>query len=290
MAERAVAGDMSEEAVVAYGQLREQMPALADALARPQHLRTDADKALIHAGQWELEAPTVEQLIDRVELGLASLGLNPGGPGPSLFAAADGRHWHELYSWDGTRMTRRALAGGVRRRQAATVSVGEADLVAAWAVQWQPLDSTEVGGVAAGDVEDPAGAALREPSDHAGLWGQVRPLEGEGEVAPLAVAAHRLSGSRGLRPVDNVVDRRSLSDHPIGQALQVGEEGHEEVPATVGLCWSIAAEEHLAAALAVEKLKDASTALAGDLGLAVDPPDRPACRAVLGRHLVAVWV
>ncbi|MGH7746299.1 MAG: hypothetical protein ACREQ5_16295, partial [Candidatus Dormibacteria bacterium] len=108
MAERAVAGDTSEEAVVAYGQLRQQMPALADALARPQHLRTDADKALIHAGQWELEAPTVEQLIDRVELGLATLGLNPGGPGPSLFEAADGRHWHELYSWDGTRMTRRA--------------------------------------------------------------------------------------------------------------------------------------------------------------------------------------
>ena len=108
MAERAVAGDTSEEAVAAYGQLRQQMPALADALARPQHLRTDADKALIHAGQWELEAPTVEQLSDRVELGLATLGLNPGGPGPSLFEAVDGRHWHELYDWDGTRMTRRA--------------------------------------------------------------------------------------------------------------------------------------------------------------------------------------
>ena len=108
LAERAVAGDTSEEAVAAYGHLRQQMPALADALARPEHLRTDADKSLIHSGQWELEAPTIEQLIDRVELRLATLGLNPGGPGPSLFESSDGRHWHELYSWDGTRMMRRA--------------------------------------------------------------------------------------------------------------------------------------------------------------------------------------
>lgn len=64
----------------------------------------------------------------------------------------------------------------------------------------------------------------------------------------------------------------------------------EEVAATVGLCWSIPAEEHLTAALAVEKLKDATAAPAGDLGLVVDPPDRPTCRAVLGRHLVAVRV
>ena len=108
LAQRAIEGDTSDEAVGAYAKLREQMPALADALARPAHLRTDADKALIHAGQWELAAPTIEQLIDRVELRLATLGLNPGGPGPSLFQAADGRHWHELYGWDGILMTRRA--------------------------------------------------------------------------------------------------------------------------------------------------------------------------------------
>ena len=108
MAERAIEGDTSEEAIAAYGQLRQQMPALADALARPEHLRTEADKALIHAGQWELEAPTIEQLIDSVELRLATLGINPGGPGPSLFQAEDGRHWHELYSWDGLHMSRRA--------------------------------------------------------------------------------------------------------------------------------------------------------------------------------------
>jgi ATP-dependent helicase YprA (DUF1998 family) len=107
MAERALAVDASDEAIAAYGQLRQQMPALADALARPVHLRSDADKALIHAGEWELKAPTVEQLIDSVELRLATLGLNPGGPGPSLFQSSDGRHWHELYSWDGSRMTRR---------------------------------------------------------------------------------------------------------------------------------------------------------------------------------------
>ncbi|WP_298207539.1 DEAD/DEAH box helicase [Ferrimicrobium sp.] len=107
MAEQAAAGDTSERAVAAYEQLREQVPALAEALVRPQHLRSDADKVLIHDGAWELIAPTVEQLVDQVELRLATLGLNPGGTGPSLSEAADGRRWHELYRWDGTRMMRR---------------------------------------------------------------------------------------------------------------------------------------------------------------------------------------
>ncbi len=108
MAQRAIEGDTSDEAVGAYVKLREQLPALADALARPAHLRIDADKALIHGGKWELAAPTIEQLIDRVELRLATLGLAPGGPGPSLSKTEDGRHWHELYVWDGSLMTRRA--------------------------------------------------------------------------------------------------------------------------------------------------------------------------------------
>ncbi|MGO9335527.1 MAG: hypothetical protein ACLQCU_16030, partial [Acidimicrobiales bacterium] len=107
MAERAVAGDDSDEAVAAFQRLRQQAPALADAIALPPHLRTDTDKVLVATGQWELETPTIEDLIDRVELRLASLGMNPGGPGPSLFQAVDGRHWKELYTWDGTRMFHR---------------------------------------------------------------------------------------------------------------------------------------------------------------------------------------
>ena len=108
-AKQAAEGDASAEAVEAFNELRAQMPALADALARQPHLQTDADRALINVGEWELRAPTIEQLIDRVEVRLATLGLNPGGPGPSLFkeGGANGRHWHELYSWDGNRMSLR---------------------------------------------------------------------------------------------------------------------------------------------------------------------------------------
>ena len=185
---------------------------------------------------------------------------------------------------------RRALAGGVRRRQATTVSVREAHLAAAWAVQRQTLDPLEGGVVGAGDIEGPPGGPLGEPPDHPGLWGHVCSLEGEGEATPGPTGAHGLPDRWGLWPVDDVVDRRALGDHPVGQALQIGEKRHHEVPAAVGLGGSVAAEEHLAAALTVEKLEDASTAAAGDLGLVEDAPDRPACRAVLGRHLIAVGV
>jgi len=107
LARQAVEGDTSDEAVSAFQQLSEQMPDLANALARREHLRSDADKVLIDKGRRELEAPTIEQLIDRVELRLATLGINPGGPGPSLLRTQDGRPWHNLYDWDSGHMTRR---------------------------------------------------------------------------------------------------------------------------------------------------------------------------------------
>lgn len=106
-AQQAVLGDDSEEAVDAFQRLRQQAPSLADALARPQHLRTEADKLLVERGKWEIETPTIEELIDRVELRLATIGLNPGGPGPSLFEMDDHRHWNELYEWNDGIMSRR---------------------------------------------------------------------------------------------------------------------------------------------------------------------------------------
>ncbi len=107
LAQRAIDGDTSEEAREAYDQLRDQMPDLTNALSRPAHLRSNADEGHIRDGQRELRAPTIEQLIDRVELRLVTLGLNPGGPGPSLRRTADERPWHDIYTWDGLRMGRR---------------------------------------------------------------------------------------------------------------------------------------------------------------------------------------
>jgi ATP-dependent helicase YprA (DUF1998 family) len=107
LAQRAALGDTSIDAINAFNELRQQLPALADALTRPQHLRSEADAALILEGRRELEMPTIEVLIDRVELRIASLGLNPGGTGPSLLRTGDGRPWHDLYVWGGHEMTRR---------------------------------------------------------------------------------------------------------------------------------------------------------------------------------------
>lgn len=107
LALRAASGDTSADAIDAFNQLRQQLPALADALTRPQHLQSEGDAALIREGRRELEMPTIEVLVDRVELRIASLGLNPGGTGPSLLRAGGDRPWHDLYVWDGHEMTRR---------------------------------------------------------------------------------------------------------------------------------------------------------------------------------------
>ena len=106
LAQAAAAGDDSPAAVEAYRHLQAVDADLATALATPDHLRSADQRLKISDGAWGLRAPTLEQLVDRVELRLATVGLNPAGPGPSV-ARRDGRAWHDIYNWDGTRMTRR---------------------------------------------------------------------------------------------------------------------------------------------------------------------------------------
>lgn len=94
-------GDTSYEAVEAFRQLASARPDIAQALAKPEHLRTETDLLLVHGADWEIGAPTLEQLVDEVEARLISRGINPAGVGPSV-QDIDGRRWHEAYRWTGS--------------------------------------------------------------------------------------------------------------------------------------------------------------------------------------------
>jgi len=100
--------DDSPAAVAAYRELARQRNDIATALARTPALRSDTDKQLLVNAEWELRAPTLERLLDSVEIRLAERGLNPAGPAPSLqvddVAAAAPRPWHDVYQWDGVRL------------------------------------------------------------------------------------------------------------------------------------------------------------------------------------------
>jgi ATP-dependent helicase YprA (DUF1998 family) len=106
LATAAAMGDTSDEAVEAFRAVQAANPDLAIALTTPAHLRSEGQQLAINDGAWSLRAPTLEELADRVELRLATIGFNPAGTGPSV-ATRGGRPWHEIYDWDGARMTRR---------------------------------------------------------------------------------------------------------------------------------------------------------------------------------------
>jgi ATP-dependent helicase YprA (DUF1998 family) len=98
LAQAAVAGDTSGKAVSAYQQVERLRPDVASALTKPAHLQTDDDKRLIDRAAVELRAPTIDQLLDEVELGVARLGINPAGPAQSL-QERSGMPWHSLYRY-----------------------------------------------------------------------------------------------------------------------------------------------------------------------------------------------
>lgn len=101
----ATAEDNSTEAVAAFNALQRERADLAAAFLKPPALLSAAESALIERAQWELNRPTLEHLVDAVELRLAARGINPGGPAPSVQLeneqVADSRPWHDLYRWDG---------------------------------------------------------------------------------------------------------------------------------------------------------------------------------------------
>lgn len=110
LAKAAVAGDSSDEAIAAYREVEAARPDVAAALAKPSHLRTPGDEQLLSAAALELRAPTIEQLLNEVELGVARLGINPAGPAKSLQRRSD-RDWHSLYRYADGQLVARPMAG-----------------------------------------------------------------------------------------------------------------------------------------------------------------------------------
>lgn len=98
LAQAALAGDTSDEAVAAFRHVEALRPDVTVALLKPEHLRTPGDRQLLDAAAVELRAPTIDQLLDEVELGVARLGINPGGPARSL-QQQSGLGWHSLYRY-----------------------------------------------------------------------------------------------------------------------------------------------------------------------------------------------
>lgn len=102
--------DLSGEASQAFEDLRRHRPEVATALGVQPHLRDPSQERLLERAEWEASRPTLEDLVDAVEFGLASLGVNPAGPAPSMQehqADAHGqrRSWHEIYRWNGDQLT-----------------------------------------------------------------------------------------------------------------------------------------------------------------------------------------
>jgi hypothetical protein len=117
LAQAAAAGDTSDNAVAAYRRVEAIRPDVAAALVKPVHLRTAGDQQLLTRAAVELVAPTIEQLLDEVELGIARLGTNPGGTARSLQRQL-GMEWHALY---------RHADGELVARPTVTLSTSERD-------------------------------------------------------------------------------------------------------------------------------------------------------------------
>jgi Lhr-like helicase len=107
LAKAAAEGDTSAEAVEAYHQLQQARPEVAPLLNRPPYLLSAEDHQLLARAPRELAAPTIEKLVDHIETRIASLGMNPAGPGPSVARTDDDRPWHELYQLTGGRLVLR---------------------------------------------------------------------------------------------------------------------------------------------------------------------------------------
>ena len=85
---------------------RDLHDALDDAANGDQDAQREADRLARHY----MSGLSVAQLWRAVEIGLASLGINPGGPDPSVSGhGSSGEHvaWNDLYTWAGGAPTRR---------------------------------------------------------------------------------------------------------------------------------------------------------------------------------------
>lgn len=104
-------GDRSPEAVAARQRLRAEHRDLHDALDDAANGDQNAQEEADRLARLYLSGLSIAQLQSSVELGLASLGINPSGPDPSLasrWVSGERVDWQDLYSWTGGAVTRRA--------------------------------------------------------------------------------------------------------------------------------------------------------------------------------------
>ena len=104
-------GDRSDEAKAARQRLRAEHRDLYDALDDAANVEAGAEEEAARLTRLYLGGVSVAELRRSVELGLANLGINPGGPDPSLSRRWDNGQsvsWHELYTWTAETVSRRS--------------------------------------------------------------------------------------------------------------------------------------------------------------------------------------
>jgi len=107
LAQQYLAGsDTSVEARAALDRLSTERPALAAALAMERlGQASPSQRAELEAARAAGDAMSLGALAERIEIPLASIGANPGGPAPSQQHAGPWP-WHSLYHW-GPEVTRK---------------------------------------------------------------------------------------------------------------------------------------------------------------------------------------
>ena len=104
-------GERTPETTAARQRLRAEYRDLHDALDDAASGDVNAQVEADRLARVYLSGLSIAQLQNSVELGLASLGINPGGPDPSLAVpkiSGERVVWQDLYSWTGESVTRRA--------------------------------------------------------------------------------------------------------------------------------------------------------------------------------------
>ncbi|TQN28599.1 uncharacterized protein DUF1998 [Haloactinospora alba] len=95
-------GDQDEEARQAFWRVSNEAPHVIQALFQLNGAPDDQDALTTVASyRASLEGPTLVELANGVDREAVYLGVNPGGPAPSLARSSEGRRWTELYDWDG---------------------------------------------------------------------------------------------------------------------------------------------------------------------------------------------